>query len=303
MLRILAISTLAILILCTVPSVDASELYQWTDENGVTHFADSLEDVPEKYRDQVKVLGFDQDPEPTARGETATDDRPADALPASANEPSTDGDGAQLNRFEVPYEAYEGSSSRIIISVTFNNRVTAPMLLDTGAPGMVIFLELAEKLGVFSGNSGTLFTEAAGIGGTQEAILTIVDSVSVGDARDVFVPATVTASVSDAFQGLIGMDFVTNYTISIDSEKQVLVFQETPPKQNSRGGHDEAWWRKTFREFRSASDYWTERARALDGRADTGSANFVRFQAREAQELLQRLDLFASDNAVPRHWR
>ena len=35
----------------------------------------------------------------------------------------------------------------------------------------------------------------------------------------------------------------------------------------------------------------------------TKAREFVEFQAREAQRLLLRLDLYASDNAVPQHWR
>jgi hypothetical protein len=41
----------------------------------------------------------------------------------------------------------------------------------------------------------------------------------------------------------------------------------------------------------------------LDGRTGSEVNALVRFQAREAERLLQRLDLFASDHAVPRHWR
>jgi len=290
---------LMMLILCPVDSAYSSEFYQWTDENGVTHFANSLGDVPEKYRHLVKVLGSDLDPETTGGQGAATNDRSANKAPTL---PAGDESG-QLKQFEIPYQAYEGSARRVIIPVTFNDRVTVPMALDTGSPGMVISFELAAQLGVFSRDRGTLLIEAAGIGGVQPAILTIIDVVSVEDVRDAFVPTTVTASVSDAFEGLIGMDFLTNYMISIDSQKQMLVFQETPPSQDSRGGHDEAWWRKTFSEFRAARDHWKQLAEAVDGGLGTNAAGFAEFQAREAERLLQRLDGYASDSAVPRHWR
>ena len=105
------------------------------------------------------------------------------------------------------------------------------------------------------------------------AILTIIDSVSVDRARANFVPTTVTASLSEEFQGLIGMDFVANYTVSIDSRKEVVVFTENPPRPNLRGGHDEAWWRKNFKQFRAASDHWRERAESRQSRVGARSSS------------------------------
>ncbi len=291
MSRTITFAVLIFLILCTVPSAVATEFYQWTDENGVTHFATSLDDVPEKYRDQFKTHSFEDSPEPESSGETIEQPTEADEAPS-------------LKNFEVPYEPYEGSARRVIIDVKFNDRVTAPMALDTGSPGMVISPELAERLDLFSGSSATLFTAAGGIGGVQLAILTIVDSVSVGEARDVFVPTKVTYRISEAFEGLIGMDFLTNYKISIDTKNHVVVFEETPADPNSRGGHDEEWWRNIFKEFRAERDFWQELAEGVDkSRAASAKVAAYEFQAREAERLLQRLDLYASDNAVPRHWR
>jgi hypothetical protein len=99
------------------------------------------------------------------------------------------------------------------------------------------------------------------------------------------------------------MDFLANYTISIDSRKQVVVFQETTPPPGFRGGHDEDWWRRTFEDFRAARDRWIDHARSANLRSGSPAATFVDFQVRESERLLQRLDLYASDNAVPQHWR
>ena len=45
---------LALTLLCIAVPGHSSDFYEWTDENGVTHFATSLEEVPAKYRDRVK---------------------------------------------------------------------------------------------------------------------------------------------------------------------------------------------------------------------------------------------------------
>ena len=290
MRRVSAASILALAIFSFSGSVSVAEIYKWTDENGELHVATSLADVPERYRDQITRVKTDTAP---AAKPAATKDTEKSSIAVSEPE---------LRRFEVPYKN-QGSTRRVIIPVTFNDNVTVPMALDTGSPGMVISLGLAVKLGIFSRDSGTLLTEVGGIGGGALSILTIVDSVSVKGARDVFVPTNVMPGLSHDFEGLIGMDFLSNYMISIDTRKKVVVFQETEPEPGSRGGHDEDWWRKTFEEFRLVRDGWKDYAKSSNQRPGSDAEAFVQFQLREAERLLLRLDLYASDNAVPRHWR
>ena len=285
-----------------------SEFYEWIDENGVKHYATSLQEIPPKYRDQVKAP-----PSPPTKGkpappqpqpETAAAGAPAapgaPAVPAASPQAA---DGRKL--FEVPYED-EGTTSRIILPVTFNERVTVPVALDTGSPGLVISLGLAGQLGLLSERSGTLLIEAAGIGGSALAIRTIVDSVSVRDARSSFVPAVVTSSLSPAFEGLVGLDFLADYTVSIDTGRRIVTFEERAPDPKVRGGHDEAWWRRTFAQFREARDGWEglKKVSASDGhRINPATVQIIDFQIREANELLMRLEGHASDHAVPREWR
>ena len=294
MRRVLAASILAIAVLWFSVPASALELYKWTDEDGVLHVATSLADVPERYRDEVTRTKTDT--APVIKNQSAGETSPGGEQPQPAL------DEKELLRFEVPF-TNQGSTRRVIIPVKFNDSVTAPMALDTGSPGMIISLGLAVKLGIFSRDSGTLLTEIGGIGGGTLSILTIIDSVSIEGARDAFVPTNVMVGLSEDFEGLIGMDFLTNYTISIDSRKQVVVFQETEPQAGSRGGHDEGWWRQTFGDFRQVRDHWKERAKPVNLPSGTRARAFVEFQAREAQRLLLRLDLYASDNSVPRHWR
>lgn len=287
-----SVATVAmVLILCGAPG-HASDFYEWTDNSGVKHFATTLGEVPEPYRSQCTS------PKPDPRPKPGAASRPVSAAVPASSDPS-----APLRKFEVPYQASEGSAKRVIIPVTFNDAVTAPMALDTGSPGMVISFELATRLGLFSRDNGTLFVGAAGIGGLTPAILTIVDAVSVEGARTAFVPTTVTDALSPAFSGLIGMDFMSTYTVSIDSQKHVVVFQENPAGPNMRGGHDEQWWRSTFEGFRSARDRWEAFAATAQHSFGAKAKSFAEFQTRESERLLRRLDLYASDNAVPRHWR
>ena len=296
MLRAVLTLTLVLALVGFSGTVHAA-LYKYTDDKGVLHIVTSIDDVPEKYRDQVQKMKTDLTP----TSSSATSPAPAPSVLDPGQTVGVGPDG--LARFEIPYEN-EGSTRRIIIPVNFNDRLTVPMALDTGAPGMVISLDLAIRLGIFQRDSGTLVTAAGGIGGVTPAILTIIDSVAVESARSEFIPTTVTLdSLSGAFDGLIGMDFLTNYNLTVDTRRQVVVFQETEPLPGTRGGHDETWWRDTFEAFRAMSDGWRNYVKSVNRDSQRRISPFAEFQAREADRLLQRLHLYASAHAVPRHWR
>ena len=289
MSRIRVRFSIAVLLLSAGVSVQASSFYEWTDEKGVKHFASSLDEIPAKYQAHATPPTTKQSPRPAAAPKPVVDS-PTGTV------------DVPLRKFEVAYQAFEGSARRVIIPVTLNDAITVPMALDTGSPGMVVSFELAERLRLLSKDNGRLLVAAAGIGGTTPAVLTIIDTVAVAGARSAFVPTTVTDKLSDAFQGLVGMDFMAGYNVSIDSKRKVLVLEEIPKGQESPGGHDEAWWRDTFQEFRETRDRWRAYAEARASNLGTQKA-LGDFQLRESERLLQRLNIYASENAVPQHWR
>jgi len=230
----------------------------------------------------------------------------------------------KLRRFEVPYKGYEGTP-RIVLPVTFNDSITVPMLLDTGASGTHISFGLAEKLGIFKKDEGTLIEAISGIGGTVPAILTIIDNVKIGEAEDSFVPTTISSSISPDFEGLIGMDFMSNFTIKIDTRKHVVTFEELLPRSDMPGGHDENWWRQKFHEFASKRADWKSKREAIYDRYSVNKASepavvlrkegrmttitvmkmkeFVDYQYEESDKLLRKLDSYAVDHNVPMEWR
>jgi hypothetical protein len=230
----------------------------------------------------------------------------------------------KLRRFEVPYKAYEGTAM-IVLPVTFNDSVTAPMLLDTGASGTHISLRLAEKLGIFRKDEGNLLEAITGVGGTVPAILSVIDSAKIGEAEDNFIPTTISGSISPEFEGLIGMDFMSNFTIKIDTRKHVVTFEELPPRSDMPGGHDETWWREKFHEFASKRADWKNKRDTIYGRYSINGASepavvlrkngrmttvtvmkmkeFVDYQYEEADKLLRKLDGYAVDHGVPMEWR
>lgn len=228
----------------------------------------------------------------------------------------------KLKRHEVPYKAYEGSAKRIIIPVTFNASVTAYILLDTGATGMLISFGLAERIGILKKDEGNLVESVSGIGGTIPAIFTIVDNIQIDGLEEHFIPTKVSQPLSREFDGLIGMDFVSNYSVQIDTGKHVVVFEELPPRASMPGGHDEYWWRNIFHQFASKRAEWKQLKESLNDIKDpsqpamavkTGRRakavtvgelrQFAERQYEEADKLLRKLDRYAIHNAVPMEWR
>lgn len=238
---------------------------------------------------------------------------------AQVGAPAAKGGGAAepaARRFELPYEPLEGRARRVIVQVRLNDRITAPMALDTGAPGMVISVRLAEQLGVFTQDQGKLIVLARGIGGEVPALRTILDTVALGQASERFVPVTVTSALSERFEGLIGMDLLGQYSVTIDAGRKVVVLQEQASAGQAPGGHDEAWWRANFAEFRTLRDDWQRFREGIerelaDSQVGAGAAfddltrwrALATFQVQEAEKLLARLEHYASNQSVPRHWR
>lgn len=308
------LSLSAALLLFSGPVAPAADVFTWTDEKGTTYFADSLHQVPERYRNQIQTKAFRKDPPADAPGSGAV--APLIREGAGEGAPPDSEAGSKLHRYEVPFVAYEGSARRIIIQVTFNDSVTVPMALDTGAPGLVISPQLAERLGIFGRDEGKLYVMAGGIGGRVPAVLAIIDRVQAGGAQSRFVPAQVTSSISSSFEGLIGMDFVSHYTMKVDSARRVVIFEELPPNPEAPGGREELWWRSLYRDFAGLRARWTEYGddveKKMSGSPISAGPEFDRLrrlkefsasQRRAAEKLLDRLDRYANENGVPREWR
>jgi len=247
---------------------------------------------------------------------------PKDTTDFKDSEKIADEGKRTLKKYEVSYNAYEGMARRIIISVRFNDSVTAPMVLDTGATGMHISVALAEKLGLFEKDEGNLFESTSGIGGTIPAILTIIDKIQVDKLEEHFIPTKVSRSFSNEFEGLVGMDFMANFSIQIDTKKHVVVFEEHATNQHMPGGHDEEWWRTNFHQFVVRREEWKKLRREVFDLKDVSKTamtvktgrrtrivtvgelrEFADRQYKEADKLLRKLDGYAIDNAVPMEWR
>lgn len=290
----------------------AANFYQWTDERGVLHFSDSLSTVPEQYRAHASKGAFEQESSSAKPSETSAEqdlfiDR--EAPPQSPQSPP-------LKTHSVPYTAFEGATSRVIIEVRFNGRITVPMVLDTGAGEVIISEDLAKKLGIFEHEHAKLDVSVSGFGGTAPAIRTILDRMEIGDIESQFIPTRVVPPLSQAFYGVVGMNFMSNYQVRIDPSKGVVIFEKIETRVSHFGGHGERWWRRYFSEFSnyhnqsqqrvaSIKRFLQENRSAFQSVIDVAKEDlkYAEDQSREAQKLLEKLTRYASQNQVPISWR
>ena len=289
----LSVISLAFLLAFNLGFSWGGQIYKWVDAEGTVHMTDNLASIPPQYRNQIVTKNLQVAPAPDLQTGIARENT---------------GQAAGLKRFEVPYQAFEGTSRRIIIPVVFNESVTARLLLDTGSPGLMISPKLASRLDLLDEQAGNLMIVTKGIGGAAPAMLSVVDTVSVGEARAEFLPATIAKIPSNEFEGLVGMDFLANYRISIDSVNNVLAFYEMPPDPNKPGGHDEAWWRSNFKSFSGLRDRWGDYLKKVGSINLTSSetdriSKIIRNQYDQADKLYRKLESYASNNAVPIAWR
>jgi hypothetical protein len=282
----------------------SAEYFKWTDESGEVHISDSLSDIPPKYRSKMESRKVE------VRNPSTTP--PPAPLPVLQQTPAA-GEEQSLKKYEVPYTPTDGSSKRVIISAKFNGSVTAPIAIDTGAPGTIISVTLAKKLGLFDEEHGRLLISTGGIGGSAPAVRSIIDTVEVGGAMNTFVPVTIIKPISDSFDGLLGMDFFSNYSVTIDTKRKMVIFEELLIDPELPGGHDEEWWSTLFREFATSRSRWKAYAELLDkkisasmqsiGNEDIKRKAFAEDQYREANKLFDKLNRYALQHSVPMHWK
>ena len=219
-------------------------------------------------------------------------------------------------RHEVMYDPYEGSVQRIIINVTLNGRTQARLAVDTGAHQTIIFPGLAQRLGFLNDTSAGVKTFSGGIGGNVPAVAVIIDTIRVGDVEQPFFPAKIVPAVSSAFEGLIGMDFLSLFLMHIDPLHHLLILEDVVPTSTLYGQRNEQWWRTNFKEFADLRRGWRDYAEDLSKTIESSNItagggieeerlmlDFARNQVLEAERMFNRLNRRAIEYLVPTNWR
>ena len=189
------------------PRLAAAQMYRWTDDQGETHFTEGAESVPLKLRRKAVLMG-----------ETA---QPVASPPAT--QAGSAGSSAPAGGARIQFTP----GQKIMVDARLNGRGPARLILDTGATSTLINPLVLSALGVSFQSAQP--ARGRGIGGTVDAFTVRVDSIDVGGARHG--PVRVFAhdgGLGLDVDGLLGRDFLDNFSITIDNTAAVLVLA---PKQ------------------------------------------------------------------------
>lgn len=177
-------------------AVLGAEYYRWVDQNGVVHFTDSLHNIPEIQRGKV---GRIQSVEPSKNQPP-----PAAPLPSKASIP------------------FEKQGQVVIVEVTLNKKAAGKFVVDTGASYTMISSAVAKELEIDTEQNRRTapFQTANGI---IQAPLVSLESITLGGMEIRNLTAAVHDILPDSrVAGLLGLNFLTNFRMDIDTQKGVL---------------------------------------------------------------------------------
>lgn len=137
---------------------------------------------------------------------------------------------AQLNsEFQSHSVDYDKSAGNIIVKTVINDSLPVSLVVDTGASLVVLSQSVVEKMGLKTEKQSSLRVIVAD-GRRVNAKHIILDSVRVGGAEVKNVSAAVLKNpgVRHA-DGLLGMSFLRNFSLSIDGQGKELVLEKFNP--------------------------------------------------------------------------
>lgn len=176
----------------------AADFFRWVDQNGVVHFTDNVHNIPESQRRRAtRIKGQESAP-------------PADT---SRLAPPT------IARASVPFEK---QGQVVVVEVLLNKTTPAKLVVDTGATYTMISTATARELSIdLTQNQRTMPFQTAN--GVIQAPLADLDSITVG-GMEIKNLTTAIHDVTPNSQvvGLLGLNFLSNFRLDIDTKKGVL---------------------------------------------------------------------------------
>jgi clan AA aspartic protease (TIGR02281 family) len=179
-----------------VTASSGGEFYRWVDRNGVVHFTDNPHNIPSEQRNTLSRIRFQGNPRAT--------EEPVSAVPTKASVP------------------IEKRGQVVVIEATINHKTAAKFVVDTGASYTMISSATARELAIDANPSRqTMPFQTAN--GVIQAPLTNLDSVTVGGMEIKNVTAAIHDVIPDTkVAGLLGLNFLSNFRMDIDTQKGLL---------------------------------------------------------------------------------
>lgn len=282
----------AVLIGASLATSAGAEIYRWTDAEGRLHFTERLEQVPLEHRDAaVESVMRSSDPGEEAgpvleSGSWNTSSAPA-ARASTTRRTARHGD-----QVVIPF-VREGTLMRV--DAVLNDTVEAPFLVDTGASGVSLPSEVAQRLGIRV-RPDTPHIRVMTASGMVTRPVVRLDAVEVGGARVEGLHATVNPSMDI---GLLGGTFFNNFVYRVDAGAGVITLT---PTDHMRGGMSEQDWRRRFRSLIDPLTRLNDHL-ASDVVRRKGERELLEERRRELELALEELQSEANRLDVPHAWR
>jgi clan AA aspartic protease (TIGR02281 family) len=217
---------LGVLLVLMFASPTHSAIYKWKDENGKTHFTDSISKIPPQFRKKGELK--------TMKGV------PAD----SANSVKLLYPEQTSSSYAIPIKPH--GSGHFIVEAQINGGTKVNLMVDTGASMVILSDRLGDLLGV-NNNKDLPTMNFSTAGGTIESPLFILDSLKIGNAEVFGVEASTNPNFNGDVDGLLGMSFLGEFKLEMDRENFTMLLKPTAKKgENLWDGHNEAWWKKKY---------------------------------------------------------
>jgi len=133
---------------------------------------------------------------------------------------------AMAKDFKKETVASKRAGEHLVVDALFNDKVRAPLLVDTGASQTVISPKVAEELGLAG---GTVAHAILADGKQVEGKMIMLDTINVGGSRVEKAPVVVLAAPGPAAEGLLGMSFLKNFMVRLDLAGNQLILEGLAP--------------------------------------------------------------------------
>ncbi len=188
--------TTALILICVLlPGFALADIYYWVDDQGVQYYTTRLESIPELYRSKAVLL----------------------PLPTSPPAPP------QMERTPVPKGLAKVPFTPglpVFVSAKINGAGPVTLILDTGSDRTLIAPAALQRLGISTEDAPRGILK--GVTGTSYVEAVWVQSVEVSEARvGPLLIIVHNADLKDA-DGLLGRDFLANFSVTIDSKEKVV---------------------------------------------------------------------------------
>ncbi len=272
-----------------------AEIFKWKDGQGRLHFAQDLNQVPARYREQARGAAFEE-----GTGSVIQRYDPVPAASAPRKSPSySEGPASDTRAGKVYRVRVQKTGSTMRVNVRINDSVLVPFFVDTGASDVVLPERFAQELGLDTDGARTAIYGTAN-GMIQQALVTL-DSVELGGARVEKVPASISKTMST---GLLGLSFFNHFRYRFDPVSGIITLEPNGLVEAGkiRGGRSAEQWRNQFVGLDA-------RRRGIEKMLDEINPNWSRRKAEladaisEVDRQIAVLEDEADEARVPMQWR